>query len=84
MPIKRSSTKDVRRTRRRRARNIAVITRLRSALKLVREAKTPAEAKKAYTAAEPLLDKAGRKNYIHPKTAARQKSRLSKVVAAKK
>jgi len=83
VPIKRSSAKDVRRTLRRRTRNITVITRLRSSLKLVREAKTPADAKKAYAAAEKLLDKAGRKRYIHPKTAARQKSRLSKVVAAK-
>ena len=51
MPIKKSSVKDVRRTARRRVRNVAVISRLRTAVKKVREAKTPEEATLAYNAA---------------------------------
>ena len=82
MPIKRSSIKDVRRTRRRRERNVSVLTRLRSAIKKVREAKTADEARKAYTAAASLLDKAARGKYIHASNAARNKSRLAKVVKA--
>ena len=80
MPIKKSSEKDVRRTARRRARNVAVNSRLRTAVKEVREAKTGAEADKAYTAASSLLDKAARRKYIHNNAASRSKSRLAIVV----
>ena len=81
MPIKKSSEKDVRRTARRRARNVAVNSRLRTAVKEVREAKTSAEAEKAYGTAASLLDKAARRKYIHLNAASRGKSRLAIVVA---
>jgi small subunit ribosomal protein S20 len=58
-------------------------SQLRTALKKVRSA-TGAEAKAAYDEAVKLLDRAGRKNLIHPNAAARHKSRLAKLVAAKK
>ncbi len=83
MPIKRSSIKDVRRILRRRARNQAVISRLRSAIKKVEQAATPEEARKAFLAAESLLDKAGRKGYVHHATASRKKSRLAKMINKK-
>jgi small subunit ribosomal protein S20 len=81
VPIKKSSIKDVRRTKRRRERNIGVMSRLRSAITAISKAKTPEEAKKALTAAESLLDKAAAKNYVHKNMAARKKSRLAKAVA---
>lgn len=80
MPIKKSSIKDVRRTRRRRERNVAVMSRLRGALKAVTAAKTLPEAEKAFKLAEKLLDKASRKGYIHKNQAARRKSRLAGAV----
>jgi small subunit ribosomal protein S20 len=84
VPIKKSSEKDVRRTERRRERNVAVVSRLRSAVKQVREAKTAADAEKAYGIAESLIDKAARRRYIHPNAANRNKSRLSLLIAKKK
>jgi small subunit ribosomal protein S20 len=58
-------------------------SQLRTALRKVRSA-TGAEAKAAYEDAVKLLDRAGRKNVIHKNAAARQKSRLAKLVAGKK
>jgi small subunit ribosomal protein S20 len=57
-------------------------SRLRSALKKVRSA-TGAEAKAAYDEAVKLLDRAGQKSIIHKNAAARQKSRLAKLVSKK-
>ena len=58
-------------------------SQLRSALKRVRAA-TGLEAQTAYAEAAKLLDRAGQKNIIHKNAAARQKSRLAKLVAGKK
>jgi small subunit ribosomal protein S20 len=80
VPIKKSSEKDVRRTARRRTRNVAVVSRLRGAIKKVRDAKSADEAAKAYTAAESLIDKAARRKYIPANTASRNKARLSLLV----
>jgi small subunit ribosomal protein S20 len=81
VPIKKSSEKDVRRTARRRVRNVAVITRLRTAIKKVREAKSADEAAKLYIAAVSLIDKAATRKYIHANMAARNKARLAAVVS---
>jgi small subunit ribosomal protein S20 len=56
---------------------------LRTGLKRVRTA-SGAEAQAAYEEAVKLLDRAGQKNIIHKNAAARQKSRLAKLVATKK
>jgi small subunit ribosomal protein S20 len=80
VPIKKSSEKDVRRTARRRVRNVAVITRLRGAVKKVREAKTADEAAVLYKDAVSLIDKAATRKYIHANMAARNKARLAIVV----
>jgi small subunit ribosomal protein S20 len=58
-------------------------SQLRTALKRVRAA-TGAAAETAYAEAVKLLDRAGQKNIIHKNAAARQKSRLAKLVATKK
>jgi small subunit ribosomal protein S20 len=62
------------------ARNRTQRSQLRSAIKKVRTA-TAAEAAEVYAAAVKIIDRAGRKNLIHRNAAARQKSRLAKVVA---
>lgn len=80
MPIKKSSIKDVRRTKRRRERNIAVISRMRSAISKVTKAKSPEEASAAFKEAERLLDKAAQKNHLHRKTASRKKSRMARAI----
>lgn len=80
MPIKKSSVKDVRRTARRRVRNVAVLSRLRGAIKKVRDAKSADEAALALNIAESLIDKAARRKYIPANNAARNKSRLAVAV----
>ena len=54
-------------------------SQLRTAIKKVRST-AGAEAQSAYDEAVQLLDRAGRKRIIHPNAAARQKSRLAKLV----
>jgi small subunit ribosomal protein S20 len=66
-----------------RERNRAQRAELRTALKRVRAAASPAEAAKALKSAEILLDRAARKGLIHRNTAGRHKSRLSKLTTAK-
>lgn len=83
MPRIRSAAKRMRQSRARAIQNRAQRSRLRTALKKVRAAPTAAEAEKAYAAAVRLLDRAGRKRLVHPNAAARYKSRLAKLVAAK-
>jgi len=58
-------------------------SQLRTALKRVRTV-TSDEAQAAYADAVKLLDRASQKSIIHKNAAARQKSRLAKLVGAKK
>jgi small subunit ribosomal protein S20 len=81
VPILKSSEKDVRRSRRRRARNLVVQSRLKTAITKVRKAKSPADGKVALKSVESLLDKAAVKGHVHKNKAARTKSRLSKAVS---
>ena len=80
MPRTRSAKKAMRQTKARTAVNRAQRSELRSAVK---KAKSPTgtleERQAAVREAERLLDRAGRKNILHPNTAARTKSRLSKL-----
>lgn len=78
MPRTRSAKKHMRQTKTRTAANRAQRSALRSAIKKARAA-TGAARKAAVLEAEQLLDRAGRKKLIHPNTAARTKSRLSKI-----
>ena len=80
MPRIKSAKKRMRQAASATARNRTQRSQLRSAIKKVRSA-AAGEAAEAYAAAVCLLDRAGRKNLIHRNTAARQKSRLAKLVA---
>jgi small subunit ribosomal protein S20 len=83
VPRIKSAAKRMRQGRTRTVLNRTHRSELRTALKKVRSA-TGAEAKAAYDEAVKLLDRAGRKSIIHKNAAARQKSRLAKLVASKK
>lgn len=80
MPRSRSAKKAMRQTEARTATNRAQRSALRTAVRKARTAATAEERKAAIATAEQLLDRAGRKNLIHPNTAARTKSRLKKTV----
>ena len=79
MPRIQSAKKRMRQGLARTAQNRTQRSRLRGALKKVRTA-TGAGVETAYAEAVQLLDRAGRKHLIHPNAAARQKSRLAKLV----
>ena len=83
MPRTKSAKKQMRKAKVATARNRSQRSALRTAMKRLRGLleKGGAEAKRALHEAEKLLDRAGRKRLIHPNTAARQKSRLTKRVA---
>ena len=83
VPRIRSAAKRMRQARARATLNRTQRSQLRTALKRVRSA-AGAEAEAAYAEAVRLLDRAGQKNIIHKNAAARQKSRLAKLVAGKK
>ena len=82
MPRIRSAAKRMRQARARATQNRTQRSQLRTALKRVRTA-TGDEAKAAYADAIKLLDRAGQKSIIHKNAAARQKSRLAKLVGTK-
>lgn len=81
MPRTKSAKKQMRQARSHTARNKSQRSALRSAIKKVRSVGGTKEGPAAYLEAVKLLDRAGRKRLIHPNTAARQKSRLSKGIA---
>ena len=83
VPRIQSAKKRMRQARARTTVNRSQRSELRTALKKVRTASADA-AKEAYAEAVALLDRAGRKRIIHPNAAARQKSRLAKLVSGKK
>jgi small subunit ribosomal protein S20 len=83
VPRIRSAAKRMRQARARATHNRTHRSQLRTAIKKVRSA-TGAEAKAAYAEAVKLIDRAGHKSIIHKNAAARQKSRLAKLVAVKK
>jgi ribosomal protein S20 len=61
-----------------------VRSRLRTAVKRVENAENAKTAEVEYRRVQVLLDRAGTKNLLHPKTVARMKSRLTRAVGAKK
>jgi small subunit ribosomal protein S20 len=83
VPRIKSAAKRMRQARARATLNRTQRSQLRTALKRVRTT-AGAEAEAAYAEAVRLLDRAGQKNIIHKNAAARQKSRLAKLVAGKK
>lgn len=84
VPRIQSAKKQLRKSRSAAERNKMQRSALRTAVKQVRAATTKAEAEKALNKANALLDRAGRKNLVHRRNAARMKSRLAAVVAGRK
>ena len=79
MPRIRSAKKRMRQTKTHATLNRTQRSQLRTAVKKVRSA-AGAAAQTAYDEAVQLIDRAGRKRLIHPNAAARQKSRLAKLI----
>jgi small subunit ribosomal protein S20 len=80
MPHHKSAAKRVKTNEKSRRRNIAGTSRVRSAVKAVRSAKTRTDANSAYQTAVSVLDRIAAKGIIRKETASRQKSRLAKYV----
>ncbi len=80
----RSAEKRNRQSQKRRARNVSVRTRVKSAVKKVRESIERGElaaAQEAFVAAARLIDQASSKGVVHRNTASRKISRLAAAVA---
>ncbi|KAB1441128.1 30S ribosomal protein S20 [Pseudodesulfovibrio senegalensis] len=78
-----SALKRHRQSLKRNLRNRMTKTRIKNTVKAVRdaiEANDAPKAQEALQAATSILDKAGRKNVMHPRTAARRISRLQQAV----
>jgi small subunit ribosomal protein S20 len=77
-----SARKAVRQSERRRVRNRAVRTRVRTATKAARAAfapgADPATVAKAMSGAQSVIDRAAKRGVLHPRAAARRKSRLAR------
>lgn len=80
MPNIKSAKKRMELSRKWAARNKAKRTRIKSAVRKVREADDPEEARERLADAFSLLDRAATKRLMHPKKVARKKSQLSKHV----
>jgi small subunit ribosomal protein S20 len=81
MPKRKAGVKRQRVDKKRHLRNLKVKTELKKAIKnlqVLLSNKNSAEAKASFSKISSLLDKAAKKRIIHPKTADRKKSRLSK------
>lgn len=80
MPKRKAAVKRLRVDKKRRLRNLRVKNELRKAIKKFNalvSAKNVADAKTTLSKVSSLLDKAAKKQIIHPNTASRRKSRLS-------
>jgi small subunit ribosomal protein S20 len=79
VPRIKSSIKDVRRTKRRRAANRTVLSGVKTAIRGVRRAGAETRTE-ALRKAGKVIDKAAQAGYIHRNAAARYKSRLAKFI----
>ncbi len=84
MPNIKSAKKRVRLSNNANARNRAVRSRLRTAVKRVENAKNAETAEVEYRKVQILLDRAATKHLLHPNTVARMKSNLTRAVGEKK
>jgi len=80
MPHHKSAEKRVRTNELSRRRNMAATSRMKTAIKSVRVAKTRAAGEAALKATVAVLDRTASKGIIKRETASRQKSRLAKFV----
>ena len=81
MPHHKSAAKRVITNEKARQRNVALRTRMRAAIKAVREAKTGAQAQAAYRSAASILDRTAAHGVIKRETASRHKGRLARFAA---
>ena len=81
MPHHKSAVKRVRTSEKARQANQEVKSRVRTAVRKVREAGSVGDAKSALASALSVLDRAAQKGVIHRSTASRNKSRLTHYVA---
>jgi small subunit ribosomal protein S20 len=81
MPHHKSAAKRVITNEKARRRNLASRSRMRAAVKAVRQATSRADAQQAYRAAVAVLDRTAAKGVIKKETASRQKSRLARFAA---
>ena len=79
-----SAEKRIRQEQKRRARNRAQRTRIKTSVKKVMTAKDVATAEAALGETEALLDRLASRRLIHPNKAARKKSQLARKVNALK
>ncbi len=82
MPHHKSAMKRLRQDKKRRIRNRQVKGHVKGAVKAVRLAETPEEARARLDRASSTIDKAVKKGILHKRTAARKKSRLARKVNA--
>ena len=82
MPNLKSSRKQLRQAQKARLRNRASRSLLRTAIKKVRTAPNRAEAEALLPQALSVIDRSAQKRIIHRKTAARYKSKLTRMVGA--
>jgi small subunit ribosomal protein S20 len=80
MPQHASAAKRIRNSARRRARNKANITRMKTLIKKVRSAKDKQAATAALRSATKFLDELAARGVIHRNKAANQKSKLARLV----
>lgn len=73
-----SALKRIRQSEKQRARNRSVRTRVRTASKAALTAVGTPAAEEALRTAQSVLDRAAKRGVLHPRTAARRKSRLAK------
>lgn len=85
MPLTKSAQKHMRQSQKRRLRNRAAKSSLKTVIKKVRvgiEGSDRNAAEKAFMQAVPLIDRAAGKGFIHKNAAARYKSRLARQLQA--
>ncbi len=82
MPNIRSAKKDLRRSAKRRLRNQAAKSMLKTLVKKARAAAGTDDAQEALRVACKMLDKAAERGIIHKNQAARRKSRLTRAAAS--
>jgi len=84
MPKRRAAVKRLRVDKKRHARNLKIKAELKKSIKkflTLFSAKNIDEAKKTLAKVYSLLDKAAKKNIIHPNTASRKKARLARKIS---
>lgn len=81
MPHHKSAAKRVLTNEKARQRNVALRSRMRAAIKAVREATSRAQAQAAYRTASSVLDRTAAHGVIKKETADRHKGRLARFAA---